>query len=62
MARGNQREVSRQKQEKKDREKKSANNLSGSDLARKKEDDAAKMRAKQANAEAKKATDGGKKK
>ncbi|KAL4790656.1 hypothetical protein BDV19DRAFT_372083 [Aspergillus venezuelensis] len=62
MARGNQRDVSREKNLKAQSKKKSANTLSGSEYAKKKEDDAAKMRAKQASADAKKAADGGAKK
>ncbi|BCS28944.1 4F5 domain protein [Aspergillus puulaauensis] len=64
MTRGNQRDRDREKQRKKAGAEKSANSLSGTEFARKKEDDAAKMRAKQAKADAKKATEGlgGKKK
>ncbi|KAL4937602.1 hypothetical protein BDV06DRAFT_226800 [Aspergillus oleicola] len=56
MTRGNQRDRDREKQRKKAGQEKSANTLSGSAFQRKKEDDAAKMREKQAKADAKKAT------
>ncbi|KAL3459247.1 hypothetical protein BJX64DRAFT_291366 [Aspergillus heterothallicus] len=48
MTRGNQRDRDREKQRKKAASEKSANNLSGTAFQRKKEDDAAKMREKQA--------------
>ncbi|PLN74435.1 hypothetical protein BDW42DRAFT_182171 [Aspergillus taichungensis] len=55
MARGNQRENARKKNEKKNASKKGGTNLDGTTLQKKKEDDAAKMRLKQAAADAKKA-------
>ncbi|OJJ03784.1 hypothetical protein ASPVEDRAFT_85213 [Aspergillus versicolor CBS 583.65] len=64
MTRGNQRDRDRQKNLDKQAKLKSGNTLSGNAFARKKEDDAAKMREKQAKADAKKAAEGlgGKKK
>ncbi|KAL4899127.1 hypothetical protein BDW74DRAFT_163918 [Aspergillus multicolor] len=58
MTRGNQRDRDRKKNEKAQKGVKTANTMSGTAFARKKEDDAAKMRAKQAAAEAKKAAEG----
>ncbi|KAL3480030.1 hypothetical protein BJX99DRAFT_254915 [Aspergillus californicus] len=58
MTRGNQRERDRKKTEAENNKLKSANTLSGSKFAQKKEDDAAKMRAKQAKADADKAATG----
>ncbi|KAL3437764.1 hypothetical protein BDV09DRAFT_161950 [Aspergillus tetrazonus] len=48
MTRGNQRDRDRERQRKKAESEKKANTLSGTAFARKKEEDAAKMRAKQA--------------
>ncbi|ORY10858.1 hypothetical protein BCR34DRAFT_468545, partial [Clohesyomyces aquaticus] len=48
MARGNQRDKAREKTLKEQAGKKSKNNLSGTEFARTKEDQAAIMRAKQA--------------
>ncbi|KAL4986456.1 hypothetical protein BDW68DRAFT_125900 [Aspergillus falconensis] len=48
MTRGNQRERDRKKNEKAQKSVRTANTLTGTEFARKKEDDAAKMRAKQA--------------
>ncbi|KAL2863085.1 4F5 domain protein [Aspergillus lucknowensis] len=64
MTRGNQRERDRAKNLKEQSKQKGANTLSGSAFQRKKEDDAQKMREKQAKADAKKAAEaaGGKKK
>ncbi|KAL2829597.1 hypothetical protein BJY01DRAFT_227799 [Aspergillus pseudoustus] len=65
MTRGNQRDKAREKTLKEAAKKKSVNTLSGTAFQRKKEDDALKMREKQAKADAKKATEaagGGKKK
>ncbi|CEL02524.1 hypothetical protein ASPCAL03693 [Aspergillus calidoustus] len=50
MARGNQRDKAREKNLKEAAKKKSSNTLSGSEFQRKKEDDALKMREKQAKA------------
>ncbi|KAL4921120.1 hypothetical protein BDW62DRAFT_174979 [Aspergillus aurantiobrunneus] len=58
MTRGNQRDRDREKQRKKASQERTANTMSGTAFQRKKEDDAAKMRAKQANADAKKAAEG----
>ncbi|KAH8730028.1 hypothetical protein GQ44DRAFT_700698 [Phaeosphaeriaceae sp. PMI808] len=55
MARGNQRDESRKKNDKANAGKKSKNTASGTQLAKDKEEAAAKMRAKQAAADAKKA-------
>ncbi|KAL2816119.1 hypothetical protein BJX63DRAFT_430411 [Aspergillus granulosus] len=64
MTRGNQRDKAREKNLKEAAKKKTSNTLSGTEFQRKKEDDAAKMREKQAKADAKKAAEaaGGKKK
>ncbi|KAL4957900.1 hypothetical protein BDW69DRAFT_180143 [Aspergillus filifer] len=58
MTRGNQRDRDRKKNERDQAKIKTANTLSGTAFAKKKEDDAAKMRAKQAAADAKKAAEG----
>ncbi|KAL3491442.1 hypothetical protein BJX62DRAFT_237204 [Aspergillus germanicus] len=58
MARGNQRDKAREKNLKEAAKKKNSNTLSGSEFQRKKEDDALKMREKQAKADAKKAAEG----
>ncbi|KAL2833281.1 hypothetical protein BDW59DRAFT_156782 [Aspergillus cavernicola] len=58
MTRGNQRDKAREKQRKKADAEKSGNSLTGSEFQRKKEDDAAKMREKQAKADAKKTAEG----
>ncbi|KAI9714423.1 MAG: hypothetical protein M1820_000384 [Bogoriella megaspora] len=55
MARGNQREKAREKNQKAEAAKKKSNSMSGTEYARTKEDTAAIMRAKQAAAEQKKA-------
>ncbi|KAF2153117.1 hypothetical protein K461DRAFT_277920 [Myriangium duriaei CBS 260.36] len=55
MARGNQRDKAREKNQKAAAGVKSKNNMSGSEFAKAKEDAAAIMRAKQAAADAKKA-------
>ncbi|KAK7511181.1 hypothetical protein IWX49DRAFT_590696 [Phyllosticta citricarpa] len=55
MARGNQREKAREKNQKAQAGLKNKNNMSGSEFQRAKEDAAAIMRAKQAAADAKKA-------
>ncbi|KAL5334446.1 hypothetical protein BJX70DRAFT_402580 [Aspergillus crustosus] len=64
MTRGNQRDRDRQKNLDKQAKLKGGNNLSGTAFQKKKEDDAQKMREKQAKADAKRATEaaGGKKK
>ncbi|KAL2784364.1 hypothetical protein BJX65DRAFT_270261 [Aspergillus insuetus] len=51
MARGNQRDKAREKNLKEAAKKKNSNTLSGSEFQRKKEDDALKMREKQAKGE-----------
>ncbi|KAL4963232.1 4F5 domain protein [Aspergillus stella-maris] len=58
MTRGNQRDRDRKKTEKAMKGVKSANTMSGTAFARKQEDDAAKMRAKQAAADAKRTAEG----
>ncbi|ELR09048.1 hypothetical protein VC83_03990 [Pseudogymnoascus destructans] len=62
MARGNQRDKAREANQKKLAGQKSENKMSGSEMARTKEAVAAKMREKQAAADAKKAADGAAKK
>ncbi|KAH8677398.1 hypothetical protein BX600DRAFT_506441 [Xylariales sp. PMI_506] len=59
MARGNQRDKAREKNLKAQAAVKGKNNLTGSELAKAKEDAAAVMRAKQAAADARKAAEGG---
>ncbi|KAL4879777.1 hypothetical protein BJY04DRAFT_219860 [Aspergillus karnatakaensis] len=63
MTRGNQRDRDRQKNLEKQAKLKAGNQLSGTQFQKKKEDDAQKMRDKQAKADAKKAAEaaGGKK-
>jgi hypothetical protein len=61
MARGNQREKSREANLKKQQGQKKGNNLSGSEMQRAKESAADIMRQKQAAAEAKKAAEAAKK-
>jgi len=57
MARGNQRDRDRIANQKKMATQKSSNNMSGSEMQREKEKVAAKMREKQAAADAKKAAE-----
>ncbi|KAH8685554.1 hypothetical protein BGZ60DRAFT_365389 [Tricladium varicosporioides] len=57
MARGNQRDKAREANQKKMAEQKKSNAMSGSEMQREKEKVAAKMREKQAAADAKKAAE-----
>ncbi|CAJ2510372.1 Uu.00g050750.m01.CDS01 [Anthostomella pinea] len=57
MARGNQRDKAREKNQKAEAAKKSGNQMSGTAMQKNKEDVAAIMRQKQAAAEAKKAAE-----
>ncbi|KAF4551634.1 Hypothetical protein D9617_12g035220 [Elsinoe fawcettii] len=62
MARGNQRDKAREKNQKALAGQKTKNSMSGTEFQKSKEDAAAIMRAKQAAADAKKAAEGGQKK
>lgn len=61
MARGNQRDKAREKNQKEAAKAKSKNSMTGTEFAKAKEDAAAIMRAKQAAADAKKTAEGQKK-